>query len=85
MGGFTNLEVRRMYKVTIRCWDIKPEELARELDARTRRFKVWIYDKTAYASVEMKDLAELGDLKQKLTKSEFGVDCIKVDKADGFD
>jgi len=74
-----------MYRVTIRCWDIKPEELAKELDTRTRRFKVWIFDKTAYASVDMKELAELGDLRQRLSKGEFGVDCIKVDKADGFD
>ena len=74
-----------MYRVTIRCLDIKPEELAKELDTRTRRFKVWVFDKAAYASVYMKDLTELGDLRQKLSKGEYGVDCIKVDKADDFD
>jgi len=74
-----------VYRMTLRCFDIKPEELARELDCRTRRFKVWIFDKTSYALVVMKDMAELGDLRQKLSKEGSIVDCVKVDKADEFD
>lgn len=78
--------MRTVYRVTIKCRDAKPEELARELDARTRRFKVWIYDRAVYASVDLKAMEELNDLRQKLSDGgESGVDCIKVDKADGFD
>ena len=70
-----------MYKVTIRCWDINPEEMARQLENQTRRFKVWVYDKAAYASVDLKAMSELNELRKKLSDcGGFNVDCIKVEK-----
>jgi len=73
-----------MYKVTIKCAGMKPEELARQLENRTRRFKVWVYNKVAYASVDLKAMDELNELRSILSKDgEFNVDCIKVEKLSG--
>ena len=72
------MRVMRMFKVTIKCDNMKAEELAKVLERRISGFKIWLYENTTYASFRLKSLNELKEL------SSVRLECIKVEKVSRF-
>jgi len=75
----------KMFKVTIKCENMKAEELAKVLERRISGFKIWLYENTTYASFRLKSLNELSELDERLAEVK-GVqfDCIKIEKVSRF-
>jgi hypothetical protein len=68
--------VEKVFKVTIKCRG-EVENLARKLDKDFPVFKVWVYDGTSYASLALKSMCDLAELR-KLEGESFR--CIKIEK-----
>jgi len=74
-----------MFKVTIKCENMKPEELAEVLERRISGFKIWVNENTTYASFKLRSLNELAELSGRLSEVkgvQFG--CIKIEKVSRF-
>ncbi|MCW4003683.1 MAG: hypothetical protein NWE95_07215 [Candidatus Bathyarchaeota archaeon] len=65
-----------MFKVTIKCRD-EAENLAKRLDRDFQIFKVWVYDGAAYASLGLKSICDLAELRKLAGE---GFRCIKIEK-----